>query len=64
MSCTGHSDYAAMKPYISISDETSRHELLKWEIGSIRNEIDKILDTLDENQMGQVRDFINENIIK
>lgn len=54
MSCTGHADYATMKPYIAISDETSKQELVKWEIGSVRNEINKILDGLSEAKLIEV----------
>lgn len=33
MSCTGHSDYKAMKPYIAVSDETQIKEIGKWNRG-------------------------------
>lgn len=59
MSCTGHSDYATMKPYIAISEDTSRQELVKWEIGSVRNKINKILDDYSEEELLKVLDFLN-----
>lgn len=30
MSCTGHSDYATMKPYIEVADETQKIQIEKW----------------------------------
>jgi integrase len=51
MTITGHSDYAAMKPYIAISNETSKHELVKWEIGSIKSELTKLIDQMDQPRL-------------
>lgn len=30
MSCTGHSDYESMKPYIEVADETQKMQMEKW----------------------------------
>lgn len=57
MSCTGHADYATMKPYIAISDETSKLELIKWEVGSVRNELYKILEEMNEDELRQVIEY-------
>lgn len=54
MSCTGHADYETMKPYIAISDETSKQELVKWEVGSIRNELNKVLEDMSEEELTKV----------
>lgn len=59
MKCTGHSDYAAMKPYICISDETSRREIAKWEIGSVRNQLNKVLDSMNIKQLNQMLAIAN-----
>lgn len=53
-SCTGHANHATMKPYIAISDETSKQELLKWEVGSVKNELYKILEDMTEKELRQV----------
>ena len=58
MSITGHADYETMKPYIAVSDETSKQELVKWEIGSVRNRINKLLDEMDEEQLSQVLNML------
>ena len=62
MTCTGHSDYATMKPYIAISDETSKHELQKWELGSLRNELDRILDSMDEEKLSRIIEYAKKLI--
>lgn len=52
MSCTGHSTYSAMKPYIEVADETQRKELAKWDQvekqNDIKNDIAKKLEGVDE----------------
>ena len=60
MSCTGHADYATMKPYIAISDETSKHELVKWEIGSVRNELNSLLDEMNEDELIDVLNYVKD----
>lgn len=64
MTCTGHADYETMKPYIAISDETSKHELVKWEIGSIRNELHRLLDDMNEEQLSEMVRFAKERVLK
>lgn len=64
MTCTGHADYETMKPYIAISDETSKHELVKWEIGSIRNELHRLLDDMTEEQLSQMVQYAKEIVKK
>ena len=39
MSCTGHSTYQAMKPYIEVADETQKAELAKWDMAEKQNDI-------------------------
>lgn len=60
MSCTGHADYATMKPYIAISDETAKHELVKWEIGSVRNELNSLLDEMTEDELTDVLSYLKD----
>lgn len=64
MTCTGHADYETMKPYIAISDETSKHELVKWEIGSIRNELHRLLDDMSEEQLSQMVTYAKKIAMK
>lgn len=64
MTCTGHADYETMKPYIAISDETSRQELVKWEIGSIRNELYRLLEDMTEDQLSLMITRAKEIILK
>jgi site-specific recombinase XerD len=51
MTMTGHADYETMRPYISISDETSKRELVKWEVGSTKSELTKLIDQMDQPQL-------------
>ncbi len=51
MTITGHSDYDSMKPYIAISSETSKRELVKWETGSIKSELTKLIEQMDHSQL-------------
>lgn len=64
MTCTGHADYETMKPYIAISDETSKHELVKWEIGSIRNELHRLLDDMTEEQLSKMVKYAKESVLR
>lgn len=57
MACTGHSNYTAMRPYVAISDETSRMELRKWDIGSVRNELNRLLDTMKEDNLSRMIEY-------
>ena len=62
MSCTGHSTYNAMKPYIEVADETQRVELAKWDKaekqGDIRNDIAKKLEGVDEAVLLKVMELL------
>lgn len=52
MSCTGHSTYNAMKPYIEVADETQKVELAKWnkaeKQNDLKSDIAKKLEGVDE----------------
>ena len=62
MSCTGHSTYNAMKPYIEVADETQRVELAKWDKaekqGDIRGDIAKKLEGVDEAMLVKVLELL------
>ncbi len=57
MSITGHADYESMRPYISISDETSRRELIKWELDSIRSRLYKVVEELNEEKLDKLLEY-------
>ena len=62
MSCTGHSTYNAMKPYIEVADETQRLELAKWDKADnqsdIRSDIAKKLEGVDEATLTKVLELL------
>ena len=62
MSCTGHSTYNAMKPYIEVADETQRVELAKWDKaekrGDIKSDIAKKLEGVDEAVLLKVMELL------
>ena len=62
MSCTGHSTYNAMKPYIEVADETQRVELAKWDKaekqGDIKRDIAKKLEGVDEAVLLKVMELL------
>ena len=62
MSCTGHSTYNAMKPYIEVADETQRLELAKWDKAdnpsNIRSDIAKKLEGVDEATLTKVLELL------
>ena len=62
MSCTGHSTYNAMKPYIEVADETQRLELAKWDKADnqsdIKSDIAKKLEGVDEATLMKVLELL------
>lgn len=62
MSCTGHSTYSAMKPYIEVADETQRKELLKWDQiekqNDIKSDIAQKLEGVDEETLKKVLELL------
>lgn len=62
MSCTGHSTYQAMKPYIEVADETQRVELAKWDKAKkqsdIKSDIAKKLEGVDEATLLKVLELL------
>ena len=62
MSCTGHSTYNAMRPYIKVADETQQKELAKWDRaekkGDIKSDIAKKLEGVDEETLMKVLELL------
>ena len=64
MSCTGHSTYQSMRPYIEVSDETQRTELAKWdqkanEKSTLKGDVAKKLASVDEETLKKVLELLN-----
>ena len=62
MSCTGHSDYESMKPYIEVADETQKMEMEKWNNHQYKQEILESVDKMTTEQLKEVCKFINQKI--
>ena len=64
MSCTGHSTYNAMKPYIEVADETQRIELAKWDNAEkksdIKSDITKLLSDVDNDVLEQILELLKK----
>ena len=62
MSCTGHSTYNAMKPYIEVADETQRIEMAKWDRAEkqndIKSDITKRLSGADKDVLEQILELL------
>ena len=64
MSCTGHSDYATMKPYIEVADETQKMQMEKWNSHQYKQEILESVDKMTVTQLKDVYILINQYIGK
>lgn len=62
MSCTGHSDYESMKPYIEVADETQKMQMEKWNSHQYKQEILESIDKMTTEQLKEVCKFINQKI--
>lgn len=60
MSCTGHSDYESMKPYIEVADETQRMEMDKWNTHQYKSRIIEELDKMDSEQLKKLFEYVKE----
>lgn len=62
MSCTGHSDYESMKPYIEVADETQKMQMEKWNNHQYKQDIIESVDKMTTEQLKEVCKFINHRI--
>ena len=62
MSCTGHSDYESMKPYIEVADETQKMQMEKWNSHQYKQDIIESVDKMTTEQLKEVCKFINQKI--
>ena len=60
MSCTGHSDYESMKPYIEVADETQKMEMDKWNSHQYKSEIISRMDKMNSEQLKTLFDYVKE----
>ena len=60
MSCTGHSDYESMRPYIEVADETQKMQMEKWNSHQYKSGIIERLDKLGSEQLKQLFEYVKE----
>ena len=58
MSCTGHSDYESMKPYIEVADETQKMQMEKWNSHQYKSGIISFLDKMDTAKLKQLFEYV------
>lgn len=58
MSCTGHSDYKSMKPYIEVADETQKMQMDKWNTYQYKSGIIESLDKMTPAQLKEIYEHI------
>lgn len=58
MSATGHSDYATMKPYIEVADETQKTQMEKWNSHQYKQEILESVDKMTTAQLKQLFEYV------
>lgn len=63
MKCTGHKDYATMKPYIDTATETQSIEMQKWNKSQYRSGIISLLEKADESQMQAILFVVQEIVV-
>lgn len=60
MSCTGHSDYESMKPYIEVADETQKMQMDKWNTHQYKSGIIEKLDKMGSEQLKKLFEYVKE----
>lgn len=58
MSATGHSDYATMKPYIEIADETQKMQMEKWNTHQYKSGIIESMEKMNSAQLKQLFEYV------
>lgn len=58
MSCTGHSDYESMKPYIEVADETQKTQMEKWNAYQYKTDIIETIDKMNPTQLKELYEYI------
>lgn len=60
MSCTGHSDYESMKPYIEVADETQKIQMDRWNTHQYKSDIIDYLDKVGEDKLKEVLKMLKD----
>lgn len=60
MSCTGHSDYESMRPYIEVADETQKMQMEKWNSHQYKSGIIDCLDKMNSEQLKKLFEYVKE----
>ena len=58
MSCTGHSDYATMKPYIEVADETQKIQIEKWNTHQYKSGIIESMEKMTPTQLKPLFEYV------
>ena len=58
MSCTGHSDYESMKPYIEVADETQKMQMEKWNTHQYKSGIIESMEKMTSEQLKQLFEYV------
>ena len=58
MSCTGHSDYESMKPYIEVADETQKIQMDKWNSHQYKSGIMEKMERMTSTQLKQLFEYV------
>lgn len=58
MSCTGHSDYESMRPYIEVADETQKMQMEKWNTHQYKSSIIESLEKMTPAQLKEIYEHI------
>lgn len=59
MKITGHEDYDSMKPYIGVTDETVKIEMLKWQTNPLKRKAISMLNTASHSQLQAVIEILS-----
>ncbi|WP_018665961.1 site-specific integrase [Bacteroides gallinarum] len=60
MSCTGHSDYESMKPYIEVADETQKMQMDKWNTHQYKSGIIESMEKMTSAQLKQLFEYVKK----
>lgn len=58
MSATGHSDYATMKRYIEVADETQKMQMEKWNTHQYKSGIIESMEKMNSAQLKQLFEYV------
>ncbi|MCQ2147512.1 MAG: site-specific integrase [Bacteroidales bacterium] len=61
MKITGHEDYDSMKPYIGVTDETVKIEMLKWQTNPLRHKAISMIGSASIEQIEEIIKILSAN---